>query len=49
MRDVFASAIAAAAVLVAATAATASRPMQEYLERANTAVAAQSPVQIARG
>lgn len=49
MRDMFASAIAATLVLVVATAATASRPVQDYLERANTAVAAQSPVQIARG
>lgn len=49
MRDMFASAVAAALVLVAATAATASRPVQDYLERASTAVAAQSPAQIARG
>lgn len=49
MRDMFAAAVAAAMVLVAAGAATASRPVQDYLERASSAVAAQPPVQIARG
>jgi len=43
MRDLFAAVTAATLVLVVASAATASRPLQDYLARANAAVADHQP------
>lgn len=47
MRDVVAAAFAGSLLLAAAGVSTVSRPVQDYLARANAAAVAEAPLQIA--
>lgn len=49
MKDVIATALASSLMLAVAVAALASKPVAEYLERTHAEVAAERPLQIARG
>jgi len=49
MRDIIASALAGSLFLAAAGAVSASRTLQDYLERTHAALAAEPPVRVARG
>ncbi len=49
MKDVIATALASSLMLAVALAALASKPLANYLERAHAEVAAEQPLQIARG
>ncbi|WP_309090524.1 hypothetical protein [Phenylobacterium sp.] len=49
MKDVIATALASSLMLAVALAALASKPLANYLERAHAGVAAEQPLQIARG